>query len=104
MNKLRKISIALFISVIALFPTMGIAMPINNDIAKIETVQPSITVNTGSISLTILGEEPVLFQIYSITGQIIKTITLDHGTISIDLPRGYYIVKCPYWSKTVIVK
>lgn len=104
MTKLRNISIVLFISVIALLPSMGVAMPINNDINKIENVQPSITVNTGTISLTVSTEEPVLFQIYSITGQIIKTITLGQGTTSIDLPRGYYIVKCPFWSKTVIVK
>lgn len=44
------------------------------------------------------------FEIYSITGQKVKSVTLESGSTKVELPKGCYIVRCPQWSKKVIVK
>lgn len=103
MKKLKNIFIALIIclmnfgsSVVYAFPPQVTSMVTDN--------QVSVKATSGAIILTANCEEPICFQIFSITGQAIKTITLSQGSTSIELPRGYYIVKCNQWSKTVIIK
>lgn len=54
-------------------------------------IQLSATVRTG-------------FEIYSITGQRVKSVTVEDATVKVDLPKGCYIVRCAHWSKKVIVK
>lgn len=71
---------------------------------SLNVTQPTIKASNGSITLTVPSDNAVQFQIYSITGQAIKTVTVGHGTTTVELPRGYYIVKCSQWSKTVVVK
>lgn len=44
------------------------------------------------------------FEIYSITGQRLKSATVEGGTVKVELPKGCYIVRCAKWSKKVIVK
>lgn len=44
------------------------------------------------------------FEIYSITGQRVKSVSVDSGTVKVELPKGCYIVRCPQWSKKVVVK
>ncbi len=102
MKKLRYISVALFISMM----TIGSSAVYAFSAQEIEVTTPHASVKSisGAITLTTISDEPIQFQIFSITGQIIKTVTLSQGSTTIELPRGYYIVKCNYWSKTVIVK
>ncbi len=65
----------------------------------------SIKVAHGQIELTVTGQNaPVKFQIYSITGQLVKTTTVTDGTSIVELPRGLYVVRCDRWSKQVVVK
>lgn len=45
-----------------------------------------------------------VFEIYSITGQRVKSVTVDSGSVKVDLPKGCYIVRCSQWSKKVVVK
>lgn len=103
MKRLRNISVALFIclmgfssSAVYAFPSQATSSTIGN--------QASVRASSGAITLTANSEEPICFQIFSITGQAIKNITISQGSTTIELPRGYYIVKCNHWSKTVIVK
>lgn len=46
------------------------------------------------------------FNIYSVTGQLIKTLHLSGEAIaSIDVPKGFYVVKCNSdWSRKVVVR
>lgn len=46
------------------------------------------------------------FNIYSVTGQLIKTLHLSgETTASIDVPKGFYVVKCNSdWSRKVVVR
>lgn len=48
---------------------------------------------------------PARFMIYSITGQMVKSVDVAPGTtVTVDLPAGYYVVKTAKWSKRVVVK
>lgn len=104
MKRLRNISIAVIIGLMGACPSAVYAFPAHDGISTEAVAQPTIKAVSGGITVTISGDSAVQFQIYSITGQAIKTFTATQGATSIDLPRGYYVVKCNYWSKTVIVK
>lgn len=56
----------------------------------------------GGIQLS--ASESVKFEIYSITGQRVKAISVESTTVKVELPKGCYIVRCPQWSKKVVVK
>lgn len=71
----------------------------------VATTAPSVKSGAGHIELTVNDDEATTFYIYSITGQLIKTVTVTSaGTVSVELHRGYYIVKCAKWSKQAVVK
>lgn len=44
------------------------------------------------------------FDIYTITGQCVKSVTVEDGSAKAELPKGCYIVRCAKWSKKVVVK
>jgi len=74
---------------------------------RIESVTsgPAAQGGAGRIILS-AGNSDAIFSIYSITGQLIKTVKVssDQRT-SIDVPKGFYIVKCSnQWSRKVVVK
>ena len=56
----------------------------------------------GGIEVT--STDQTRFEIYSITGQQIKSVTVNTESQTIELPSGCYIVRTPGWSKKVIVK
>lgn len=59
----------------------------------------------GTIALT-AGESDVTFNVYSITGQLLRSVKVSAGTrVTIETPKGFYIVKCAgRWSRKVVVK
>lgn len=103
MKRLRNISVALIIGLMGIGSSAVYAFPAQNG-ASLNVSQPTIKASNGSITLIVPSDNTIQFQIYSITGQAIKTVNAGYGSTTVDLPRGYYIVKCSYWSKTVIVK
>ncbi|MBD5266718.1 MAG: hypothetical protein HDS41_00810 [Bacteroides sp.] len=64
---------------------------------------PTIKPVPQGIELTVSDGETHQFYIYSITGQMIKSVEVRESAV-IDLPCGYYIVKCREWSKKIVVK
>lgn len=66
--------------------------------------QPTISTTSVGIILTAPTDRSVKFYIYSITGQIIRTVFVSSGETFVELPKGYYIVKCENWSKQAIVR
>lgn len=74
-------------------------------IESVSTSGPSATGEQGHIVFTAGGSEAV-FSIYSITGQIIRVVHVSSGSrATVDLPRGFYIVKCNnLWSRKVVVR
>lgn len=73
--------------------------------SRLETQKASVIAGSDGIALTVADEKPEKFHIYSITGQLVKTIEVGAGgSERVELPRGCYIVKCSRWSKKVMVK
>lgn len=70
----------------------------------VTTSQPQVRVLGGRIEITVPGDEDCPVTIYALTGQIVKTLTAAPGQTSVELPKGYYIVKCDRVSCRVVVK
>lgn len=69
----------------------------------IVTSTPTIKPLSQGIELTVPDGETHMFYIYSITGQMIKSVEVKESAV-VDLPCGYYIVKCREWAKKIVVK
>lgn len=100
---MKKLAIILFLFLAAPVINTGISATPNPDVELTEQIPVIKTVN-GGIELTNNSSETITFHIYSITGQIIKSLELSGGRIMVDLPQGCYIVKCNKWSKKVVVR
>lgn len=64
---------------------------------------PRISVNQGSVTITATADTQITFEVYSMTGQLVKRIRTNDGSVSFDLPRGCYIIRCERWSKKIVV-
>ena len=78
--------------------------PSDENITSSLNEQPSLSTSSGCIILTAPQSKTVKFYIYSITGQVVKIVSVSSGETIVELPKGYYIVKCEHWSKQAIVK
>ncbi len=60
---------------------------------------------SGHIRLT-AGSTSVTFSIYSITGQLLRTIRVEReSSVTVEIPKGFYVVRLERaWSRKVIVK
>jgi hypothetical protein len=68
-------------------------------------VAPTVQGGVGHVYFT-AGSSEAIFNIYSITGQLIKVVKIaEDGHATIDLPKGFYVVRCNgWWSRKVVVK
>lgn len=67
----------------------------------VENVCEAVPVTNG---IKLSATDKTTFEIYSITGQKVKSASIEDGSFQIELPKGCYIVRCPQWSKKVVVK
>lgn len=87
----------------------GQAMPAPDNFLpqRIETsaTGPSAQGAEGRIIFT-AGNSDAVFNVYSITGQLIKVVRVSaEQRASVDVPKGFYIVKCSnQWSRKVVVR
>lgn len=66
---------------------------------------PEATAGEGLLTLKASPEESDVFQIYGITGQLIKKLEVKAGdSAQLELRRGIYIVKCSRWARKIMVK
>ena len=66
---------------------------------------PALATTDGGLTLTASQDEPSVFMIYSITGQLVKNIRADAGeSTSVRLQGGCYVVRCKNWVKKVVVR
>lgn len=96
--------------ILVLMVTLGVVMPSVTAFAepRIEQVasdESAVVGGKGTIAMT-AGESDATFNVYSITGQLIKSIKVNAGTkVTMEFPKGFYIVKCVgKWSRKVVVK
>lgn len=76
----------------------------NESVANVAVSTPVIRVVGGHVEITLPGNESRTVVFYSLTGQIVKTLTMNPGTTQIELPTGYYIIRCERYSQRVIVR
>ena len=74
-------------------------------VEQVSSDETTVYGGKGTIAM-VAGESDATFNIYSITGQLIKTVRVTAGTkVTIEVPKGFYIVKCAgKWSRKVVVK
>ncbi len=74
-------------------------------VEQVSSEETTVYGGKGTIAM-VAGESDATFNIYSITGQLIKTVRVSAGTkVTVDVPKGFYIVKCAgRWSRKVVVK
>lgn len=101
---MKKILLALILaasSASVVTPVVAAASAVETPVAE----NAMVKLHAGAIELIASGDEAVHFQVYSITGQMVKSVDVAAGmSVMLDVPSGYYIVKCPMWSKRVVVK
>lgn len=73
-------------------------------IEQIDSKLPQIKIVSGQLELTAPDGETVKFEIYSITGQLVKTVELRGQSERLDLPQGCYIVRAPGFTKKIVLK
>lgn len=85
----------------ALRPVVN-AAPMHN----VELAEQSVKVRVvhGGLELTNNSDQTLHFQIYSITGQMVKSLDLGTGSVTVDLPQGCYIVKHPKGTQKAVVR
>ncbi len=75
------------------------------EVAEIVIESPMIKSSADGVTFSVNENRTYQFGIYSITGQLIKSVkVLPHTSTTIILPKGYYIVKCDKWAKQVVVR
>ena len=74
-------------------------------VEQVSSEETTVYGGKGTIAM-VAGDSDATFNIYSITGQLIKSVRVNAGTkVTIDVPKGFYIVKCSgRWSRKVVVK
>ena len=61
---------------------------------ELATAEASAQGGVGHMML-IAGESDIVFGVYSITGQLLRTVKVAAGSrVTIEMPKGFYIVRC----------
>jgi len=85
----------------------AIPVPDNFLPQRIETVATGPTAQGAEGRIVFMaGSSDATFNVYSITGQLVKVVRVSADQrVSIDFPKGFYIVKCSnQWSRKVVVR
>ena len=102
--------------IIAIFLLVTAALLPCTIVATLASAMPATSVeNVGSGAsayggngriVLVAGSRDTQFSIYSVTGQLIKTVRVNADQrLSVDVPKGFYVVKCSgQWSRKVVVK
>lgn len=106
MNKIRLTSsaLALMLSSAVISAAESSSARTSDVVSSIVSVEPSATPLEGAVEITAPGHTTMTFQIFSITGQLVRTVNLTDETLRVELPRGCYIIKCGRWSKKIMVR
>lgn len=75
---------------------------------RIEATEPAARVAVvPGVGLEFTNLDPQAaeqFEVYSITGKLVKSVTVGSEAVTVQLPSGCYIVRTASWSKKVVVK
>lgn len=66
---------------------------------------PSLKATEGGIELKASNADRCVFAVYSITGQLVKTVEVAAASSqTVPLSGGCYIVRCSAWAKKIVVR
>lgn len=104
---MKSLILSILTLIVSVAPVAAFAAPSRqSDIAAEKIAETAeLNVGRGSVELIAASQRSAHFVIFSITGQAVKSANVDAGErVSIDLPAGYYIVKCADWSRRILIK
>ena len=107
---MNKLALIFTTCVLCLWPICAVAAEAvvfgdSVECAQIASTTPRLSVVPGGLKIEVVSDATnESFTIYSITGQVVKSFTLNAGVEMVDLPQGCYIIKCSQWSKKVVVR
>ena len=92
--------------ILAMFLTMVAAttMPVIGQQRAVDYVVSAATSGKGVLTIENNTDSACRFTIYSITGQVVRALTVKPGVERVELQRGFYIVKSEYGSQKVVVR
>lgn len=102
MKKLSHILIAMVMAGVS-YPAVAQSDNVDDNAIESIVIVPSMKPVSGGIEISANDTKSHHFYIYSITGQMIKSVDIQDSQV-IDLPQGCYIVKCSEWSKKIVVR
>lgn len=96
----------LLTATVALTAGVTVAQPAGAEAPRVSeaVAQPVVKVVRGHVEIHLPGDESRQVQVYALTGQLVKTVEVQPGVTVLELPAGYYIVKCDRLSQRVIVR
>lgn len=83
---------------------VAFADPAEGVVQNTVSAQPQVRVVGSQIEIVVPGDEDRTVTIYALTGQVVKSLNATPGVNTVELPKGYYIVKCDRISSRVVVK
>ncbi|MCM1292828.1 MAG: hypothetical protein NC230_04525 [Bacteroides sp.] len=96
-----------FVLVASLIAGFGTEIAYASEVVKHElstTGEPMVTTRKGVIEIACPADgKNYTFQIFSITGQLLKKVQLCDSVLAIEMPKGCYIIRCEAWVKKAIV-
>ena len=102
----RNILSASILAIALIFTSLSLSAGASGDEAESEISvmhAPEVNVTADGIEVDISDDDEHTVIVYALTGQIVRTETAGNGKTSIDLPRGYYIVKVDKTAKWIII-
>lgn len=101
-----KLIIKSFIVTFAVLAAQASAYAMPEPVSAVNVVaeQPTVKVVAGGVEVTVPGDAEYHVTVYALTGQIVKSLNVTSGVNFVELPKGYYIVKCGVFSSRIVVK
>ena len=71
---------------------------------EVSMSEPTLKTRPGVIEVSCPADgRTYTFQVYSITGQLVKKFVVSESSLAIEVPQGCYIIKCESWTKKAVV-
>lgn len=101
---MKYIRIIFVATILSLGLVTGMRVSASPRIEHTDSRLPQVNIIGGQLELTAPDGQTVKFEIYSITGQLVKTVELQGQSERLDLPQGCYIVRAPGCTKKIVLK
>lgn len=89
---------------ILMFVLAAMAVPVVAQQPAVGYVVTAASAGRGVLTIENNTDAPCRFTIYSITGQVVRVVTVKPGSERVELVKGFYIVKSEYGSQKVVVR